>query len=206
MENDNLKKSVTKLQDRVVKLEMIAYDNEQYSRRNCIRITGIPEDKDEDTNQIVLKMARDLNVDMKLEDIDRSHRVGKAHFGRARAILVTFSTYRARRNLYSKRMEFHNSQNWSGIFINEDLTAHRSEILLITRRYVRAKLLKSSYSYDGRIYMRDLADIKHSIIVVGDLRKYGGLPLRETEMEIDSTSTSTGRPTYMPIFLMDSIL
>ena len=195
MENDNLKKSVTKLQDRVVKLEMIADDSEQYSRRNCIRITGIPEDKDEDTDQIVLKMARDLNNDMKLEDIDRSHRVGKAHTGRARAILVKFSTYRARRNLYSKRMELRNSQNWSGIFINEDLTARRSEILFITRRYVRAKLLKSSYSYDGRIYVRDLADTKHLVTVVEDLRRFGELPLRETEMEIDPASTSTGRPT-----------
>ena len=62
MENDNLKKSVTKLQDRIVKLETIADDSEQYSRRNCIPITGIPEDKDEDTDQIVLKMARDLTL------------------------------------------------------------------------------------------------------------------------------------------------
>ena len=60
LENYNLKKSITKLQDRAVNLEMIADESEQYSRRNCIRMTGIPEDKDEDTDQIVFKMARDL--------------------------------------------------------------------------------------------------------------------------------------------------
>lgn len=195
MENEGLKKSVAKLQERVVRLEMIADDSEQYSRRNCIRITGIPEDKDEDTDGIVLKMARDLNADLRLEDIDRSHRVGKVQAGRARAVLVKFSTYRARRNLYSRRLDLRNSQNWSGIFINEDLTARRSELLFIARKYVRAKHVKSCYSYDGRIYVRDLADIKHSIAVAEDLRRFGELSLRETEMEIDSASTSTGRST-----------
>ena len=79
-----------------------------------------PEDKDKDTDQIVLKMARDLNADMKLEDINRSRRVGKAHNGRARAVLLKFSTCRAHRNLFSKRVDIRNSQNWSGLFLIED--------------------------------------------------------------------------------------
>ena len=49
----------------------------QYSRRNCVRISGAQEENNEDTDRIVHNMAKDLNVNLTLADIDRSHRVGK---------------------------------------------------------------------------------------------------------------------------------
>ena len=75
-ENAELSKSVVDLTQRVDKLELVADDSEQHSRRNSTRITGISENKDENTDDIVLKLASDLSVYLNPADIDRSHRVG----------------------------------------------------------------------------------------------------------------------------------
>ena len=51
---------------------------EQYSRRDCMEIRGIPEissDTREDTNEIVVELGRKIGVDLKKEDISTSHRL-----------------------------------------------------------------------------------------------------------------------------------
>ena len=51
--------------------------SERHIWRNSLRIAGIPEGLGEDTEEQVLDLARDIDVDISLNDIDRSHRVGK---------------------------------------------------------------------------------------------------------------------------------
>ena len=152
-ENSDLRKSVDKLTQRVDKLELLTDEGEQYQRRNSIRISSIPETKDENTDAIVSKLASDLGVHLHPSDIDRSHRSGRV-VGK-RSILAKFASYNARHAVYSKRMDLRETDNWSNTFINENLTARRSKILFTARRYVREKLLSSSYSTDGRIYVKD---------------------------------------------------
>ena len=51
---------------------------EQYFRRNCILIHGLKEEMDKSTDDRVLKLFRDeLNEDVLLADLDRTHRIGK---------------------------------------------------------------------------------------------------------------------------------
>lgn len=76
-ENDALKKANSELQERVSLLEIANDDHEQYSIRNCLRIGGIPVQANEDTDDIVLDIAQQLDVDVSIAEIDRSHRVGK---------------------------------------------------------------------------------------------------------------------------------
>ena len=50
----------------------------QYSRRNCILIHGLKEEKNESTDDRVLKLFREeLNEDVLLADLDRTDRIGK---------------------------------------------------------------------------------------------------------------------------------
>ncbi|KAK9732112.1 hypothetical protein QE152_g13085 [Popillia japonica] len=50
---------------------------EQYTRRNSVRIFGIPEKNDENIQAIVLNLCKDkLNVDLTAPSIDRVHRTG----------------------------------------------------------------------------------------------------------------------------------
>lgn len=51
---------------------------EQYSRRNCVRIFGVVQNSDENTNLFINNLARHkLAVELKATDFDRSHRIGK---------------------------------------------------------------------------------------------------------------------------------
>ncbi|KAK9751537.1 hypothetical protein QE152_g4946 [Popillia japonica] len=50
---------------------------EQYTRRNSVRIFGIPDKYDENIQAIVLNLCKDkLNVDLTAPRIDRVHRIG----------------------------------------------------------------------------------------------------------------------------------
>ena len=72
-DNKKLTDSVSKLE---VKLSSRVDDLEQYSRRSCLRIAGIPETQDEDTDVLVLELAARLNINVQSSDIEVSHRVG----------------------------------------------------------------------------------------------------------------------------------
>ena len=51
---------------------------EQYSRRNCILIHGLKEEMDEIADDRVLKLFwEELNEDVLLADLDRTHRIEK---------------------------------------------------------------------------------------------------------------------------------
>lgn len=57
---------VTSLEKCVATVELACDAQEQYSRRNCTRIIGIAEKINEDTDQLVLSMAEDSNVQLAL--------------------------------------------------------------------------------------------------------------------------------------------
>ena len=55
-----------------------AENNEQYSRRYCLRIKGIENEKDEWSTKFVkkvVKLCKNLKVDINKNDIDGAHRV-----------------------------------------------------------------------------------------------------------------------------------
>ena len=50
----------------------------RYSRRDCILIDGVLENGDEITDEYVVEtVASDANVEVNIDDNDRSHRLGK---------------------------------------------------------------------------------------------------------------------------------
>ena len=50
----------------------------QHSRRNCILIHGLKEEKNKNKDNRVLRLFReDMNEDVLLVDLDRTHRIGK---------------------------------------------------------------------------------------------------------------------------------
>ena len=79
-----LEKDLAKKEDRINTLEkQVEFltikndDQEQYSRRNILRINGLPESNS--SNETVVKFCNEmLNVPISIEDIDRSHRIGLA--------------------------------------------------------------------------------------------------------------------------------
>ena len=72
---------------------------EQYSRRDCLEIRGIPQSQEEDTDEIVKKVGELIDVDLNCEDISVSHRLSDGtrtrsdgvHIKRVPAIIVKFT-------------------------------------------------------------------------------------------------------------------
>ena len=145
----DLKEKVLILSNEKKDLEQIIDKQEQYSRRNCILIHGVKEEQNEDTDNVVVKLIKDnLEEDIDLTELDRSHRIGKKKSnGKARPIIVKFARYNVRRKV------FYNKKKLKGknISINESLTKFRMEKLQEARElYDR----KSVWTYDGHIMFK----------------------------------------------------
>lgn len=71
--NAELKTKVEKLESALENAESTLEKAEQYSRRNCLRVSGVPESINENTDDYVCDLARAIDVDLSINDIDRSH-------------------------------------------------------------------------------------------------------------------------------------
>ena len=182
--NSSLLQENTALSKRVSVLEKQVEQGEQYSRRNNLRISGLVEDTEtqENTDDIVMKMAADIGSDIQLVDVDRSHRVGDPKRARARPreIIVKFATYRSRQNFYKHRTSLKDN-GYQGVFINEDLTKSRSNLLYEARQLYKSGQLKGAWSADGNILVKDNDDKIQRVSEISDLDKFKTVPpvLRE---------------------------
>lgn len=158
---------------RLETLEKQADQAEQYSRRNCLRISGVSEEENENTDDIVLKLASDIGCDTQLPHIDRSHRIGnpKKKTSKPRDIIVKFSTYRYRQAFYKQRTILKDSGH-RGVFVNEDLTKVRSGLLYEARKLLKAEVVKGAWSSDGNILVKDRKDHVHRITNSADLAQF----------------------------------
>ena len=184
-DNTKLKKDNKALKKRVKKLETAMDDAEQYSRRNCLRISKMTEQENEDTDQLVLQVAETVGAAINLSDIDRSHRLGKPGNRLVRDIIVRFTSYRARAKLMSKRSNLKTSE-LRGVYVNEDLTRLRSKLLFEARNRVKAKRLLGAWSSDGRVLVKNKKDKVSLITCIADITK----AVRKGESETDSHSES----------------
>lgn len=99
---------IATLQNEVDKLKAALDEQEQYSRRNNLRITGIPEKENEDVGAVMLEFIN-KNVcvaePITVADIDRVHRLGPRRDERpARPIIIRLTTYQARNRIYKNRV------------------------------------------------------------------------------------------------------
>jgi len=122
---------------------------EQYTRRNSLRIFGVTEREQEDTDQLVVDLAAEkLGINISRADIDRSHRVGRtadpADKKKPRAILVKFATYQVRRQVFNNKKKL----KGSNVTVREDLTAHRAGLV---RRATALYGTKNVWTTDGRV-------------------------------------------------------
>ena len=101
----------------------------------------------------MLEIARENDKEITASDIDRSHRVGERKAGAHRSLLVKFTSYRARKAFMKTKKDLSND-----LYFNEDLTKKRGELLFQARRLRNVDKLNGAWSYDGRVYIRDVLD------------------------------------------------
>lgn len=146
-----------------------AMDNlEQYSRRNNLRLYGLPEsDAGLGVDEVVLKLCKEkMGLNIRSEAIDRAHRLGQQRGGKPRPIIIKFVDYKTREMLFKNRKMFKNT----GLSLFEDLTHARSSL-----RQEAAKKYgpRNVWTNDGRIFIK----IDESIHKVVNRAGFAELPL-----------------------------
>ena len=197
--DDEIRELREELEDTKVRLN----DLEQYSRRLCLNVTGVPEKSNEDTNEIVMDLAKMAGVDVAPRDIDASHRVGSPRQGKVRAIIVRFSHFTARQKLYNARRELRkprqvggstvSAETAHGVFISDNLTRDNQLILYKARQLKKDQKLSAAWSDVGKVKVRvSQGGPTHVVRSVRDLTKL--LSPETAEATPAASSEAPGRP------------
>ena len=147
-----LKQDIVHLKDKITETDMRTDDFEQYGRRHSLRISGIPESHKEHTDMLICEFLKnELNIEIKMGNIDRSHRVGQKKPNLNRPIAVRFINYRLKEHVYANRMYLK-----KGYYINESLSKGRSSLFYKARQLKKQKLILDTWTRDGNIFVKTL--------------------------------------------------
>ena len=124
---------------------------EQYSRRNCLVLHGVNESNNENTNEIIIKtFSEELGVEIKEDDLDRSHRLGKPKRkdNKPRPIIVKFARYAVRREIFMNKKKLKGKR----LLITESLTSSRMQLLGNAQRKYEVRNIWTS---DARVMVKE---------------------------------------------------
>ncbi|KAK9738985.1 hypothetical protein QE152_g9447 [Popillia japonica] len=113
------------------KIEQLAnaYQQKQYSRRNSLRIYGLPLVSNENTDDTVIRFCKEkLQLEIKKEMIDCSHRLGKDE-NRSKPLLVKFVNRNIKNEIYRKKSKLKGTK----LVIREDLTLKNIQLMKSAR-------------------------------------------------------------------------
>ena len=191
-------KEIEHLEVRIDELENRADDLEQYSRRSTIRITGVPEKPNEDIVQVTQQVLSKMSLS---PTINRCHRVGpfpktaststssgsrspsssvaaplssppagNSSTPQPRSILCQFVTYADKAAVMTNRHLLRDQL--TSVFINEDLTRKRSNLLYKCRALKRQNKIKDCWSFDGRITVKDNNSVIVPVRKLSDIQRF----------------------------------
>lgn len=127
---------------------------EQYGRRNNLCFFGLPEQRNENTDNLIVSLIEEkMKINIKLSDIERSHRVGRKSDDtkKSRPIIVRFCSYRIRADVYNKKKALKGTNT----YVHEDLSKLRRGLL---GKAVAKYGIKKVWTADGRLYWLDTSD------------------------------------------------
>jgi hypothetical protein len=153
---NDLEDENAQLKERVAELEQCLDETDQYAKRNLLLVHNQWEEKaGENTDQLIVGMAKNLGIHITDMDIERSHRTGRdPKPGKPRPVIVRFQSYKVRRQFYDARKRLKDNPVYSKTFINEVLTSTRNKMAKAARDLRRQKRIDSTFTTDGRVVIR----------------------------------------------------
>ena len=147
--NQSINKKMRDQEQKIKQQERQIEEMEQYSRRNCVVIHGLKhqneENETEDTDDTAIKFFKnDLNIEVKMTDIDRSHRLPSKN----KPLIVKF----VRHNMKSKIFAAKKNLRGKPIYLTESLTKTRLNCIRQLKEFKENKLIFSYWSWDGKLY------------------------------------------------------
>ena len=144
-------------------------DLDQYSRRNNIVIAGVPESEQTSTETQVINILNDyVDEPITPNDIDRCHRLRMNPKNASKTvgppktpeIIVKFVSLKSKASIMTKdpmeklRNDNKTRSESSKIYIREDLTKKRANVLYKARQLKKSGLIKDAFTRDGTITIR----------------------------------------------------
>ncbi|XP_060578456.1 uncharacterized protein LOC132735517 [Ruditapes philippinarum] len=160
-ELDEIKDKMQCIRDRVRREtetnDRVLNDLEQYSRRNNIRIYGVPGDSEkqssqETTTKVVSLLNEKLSMSITEENIDIAHRLGQ-YKGKDRPVIVKFVRRQVKNEVFEKIKRL----KTTNIFINHDLTWLNQQVLS-SLRLKDTNAVKKCWCTDGKIFATFMDD------------------------------------------------
>ena len=128
-ENMCLKETILELKNLLENAEKNLSNLEQYSRRECKEINGIPRTHEELTDEIVVALAKQVGVHITTTDISVSHRLKNlATSQQPSTIIGKFIRRKIRNQIFENRFKLKNANPGKLIFINESSTRTNRKI------------------------------------------------------------------------------
>ena len=162
---------------------------EQYSRKSSLELHGVPDSLDISCEELVMRVAKKLDVTLTSEEIDITHRLRRKK-GERNPIIVKFISHKKKHELYLARSKLKNlnlgdmlnteevllvdeSVKSAKLFINENLTNQRRRLLGNALSLRKEKLIDNAWSLDGKIYIKIKMGDKPTLIrTEKDLAKF----------------------------------
>ena len=138
-----------RLNREILNLQHETDDMQQYSRRTCLLIHGIKENKDENCENVVNDILENKQeAGLVPNDVARTHRLGKLKEGnRPRPIIVRFLSYRQRAKVFSLKKKLKGTRT----MISENLTSKRYKLL---QRCYDEFDKRNVWTFDGRVNVK----------------------------------------------------
>ena len=168
-ENQFLKSTVKELDSQVKSLHILCSDMEQYSRRECVEIQGIPVSEHEDTNKIVIQVGDLMGIEIKEDDISVSHRLPTSSKYKGKKTIPSIIAKFVRRDVKEryfkgrKQLKDHTTCDLGlsperRIFINESLTVRNKTLFNESMKAKKDLNISYIWTSNGRIYLRKSQD------------------------------------------------
>ena len=129
------------------------FRQEQYSRRNCLLIHGLPESKNENTDELVIDAFKEkMGEEIEKNEVDRSHRIdAPKKNGKSRPITIKFVRYNTRCKIFKNKKKL----KGKNISVTESLTKKRMEALKKARE---DHGFENVWSSEGKILYKDVSE------------------------------------------------
>ena len=112
-----------------------------------------------------------MGVNINTDDINRSHPISRpigSPRNNKRQIICRFRNWKIKNKIYSAKNQL--KSNSSNIFVTEDLTKYRQNIVSKIIEAKKAKIFHSFWTYDGRIFIKlGPLDHRHEVTSLDDL-------------------------------------
>ena len=127
----DLKEEVTYVRGKVDNIKAEMGKQGQYSRRNCLLIHVIPENKNKYIDDLAMEViGSKMDIKITANDINRTHRIRKLkNNGKPRPVIIKFVRYNDRKKVFSSKRLLKDS----GVSITKSLTAFRMKKLTNAR-------------------------------------------------------------------------